>query len=341
VSAVLHPCADPRWLRFVQTAPGATIFHHPAWLALIGARYGYPVAACCVLDDDGSIRAGVPVALVCSPLTGRRLVAFPFSDACPPLGAPSRLVALGAALDRLRLAMGLSMEVRGPVAGAPAPWRGARYHQHIVRLAADVGAVERRFRGSNVLWGVRRARREGLVAVLRTDVGALEAFYRLHLATRSRLGAPTQPLGYVRALQRLFAQGLGFVLLVERGGDVASAAVFLHHAGVLTYKYSASDVRARRMQPNNLLLWEAIRWGCENGMAQLDMGRTDLGQEGLRSFKLGWGADEEVLAYTRLGAARPGTAEHGRLGRALAAGLRHTPPAASRVVGEMLYRHAG
>jgi CelD/BcsL family acetyltransferase involved in cellulose biosynthesis len=117
--------------------------------------------------------------------------------------------------------------------------------------------------------------------------------------------------------------------------------VFLHHRGVLTYKYGASDAHALPLRPNNLLFWEAIRWGCENGMECLDLGRTDIGQEGLRAFKLAWGAEEEELVYTHLGTGRPRTADRGRLGRALSAGLRRTPPITSRIVGEALYRHAG
>ena len=118
----------------------------------------------------------------------------------------------------------------GLFAEAPGARAGARYHQHVLPLATDVAEVERRFRRSSVLRGLRRARRVGLVAQRRTDIAALEAFFRLHVATRSRLGAPTQPRSFIRDLRRLFARDLGFVLLVTRGTETAAAAVFLHHA---------------------------------------------------------------------------------------------------------------
>lgn len=340
-AAVLDPINDPRWQRFVDTAAGATIFHHSAWLSLIHRRYRYPVAACTLLDSDESVRAGFPVALVRTPLRGPRLVAFPFSDLCAPLGSPGEVGALGPVAGELRQRMGASMEVRGPFPGAPDAQPGARYCHHVVALAPHVGEVERRFRRSSVLRGVRRARREGLVAERRSDVEALDSFYRLHVATRSRLGAPTQPRGFIRDLEQLFAENLGFVLLVARRADIAAAAVFLHHGGVLTYKYGASDARALGLRPNNLLFWEAIRWGCENGMDRLYLGRTDVGQESLRTFKLAWGAEEDELVYTHLGNETPRSADRGVLGRALAVGLRRSPPIASRVAGELLYRHAG
>jgi hypothetical protein len=46
--------------------------------------------------------------------------------------------------------------------------------------------------------------------------------------------------------------------------------------GSLIYKYSASDPAYWRLRPNNLLLWRAIQWACENGYHTFDMGRTDL-----------------------------------------------------------------
>ena len=324
----------------MDAAPGAGIFHHPSWLSVIQSRYGYPVAACSLLAADGSVHAGFPVALVRTPLTAARLVAFPFSDLCQPLGTPEDVNALGSVAADLRRRMDAPMEVRGSF-DAPDAQPGARYRHHVLTLAPHMGEVERRFRRSSVMRGVRRARREGLRAQRCTDVHALDSFFRLHVETRSRLGAPTQPRGFVRDLARLFAEGLGFVLLVARGAEVAAAAVFLHHGGVMTYKYGASNARALQMRPNNLLFWEAIRWGCDNGMDRLDLGRSESRQDGLREFKRSWGADEHELVYTHLGAGAPRDADRGVVGRALAAGLRRSPPIASRIVGEIFYRYAG
>jgi CelD/BcsL family acetyltransferase involved in cellulose biosynthesis len=107
---------------------------------------------------------------------------------------------------------------------------------------------------------------------------------------------------------------------------------------VLTYKYGASDPRSLAARPNNLLFMEAIRWGCEHGLRTLDLGRTHWGQEGLRAFKLSWGAEERELRYRHLGRAAPRDA---RIGGALSVLIRRSPPVASRLIGEVLYRHAG
>ena len=63
------------------------------------------------------------------------------------------------------------------------------------------------------------------------------------------------------------------------------AAVFWHYNGHLVCKYQASDQRYWDYRPNNLVLWAAMRWGCEQGCTDLDFGRTDGDAEGLAAFK--------------------------------------------------------
>jgi CelD/BcsL family acetyltransferase involved in cellulose biosynthesis len=338
----IDPIADPRWADLVGRAPAATVFHHPAWLALLRAQYGYAIRGCCVAALDGRLVGGLPVAEVATPLRGRRLVAVPFSDLCPPLvepQSPGGAAALAAALDADRRARALPLQVRGPgevLAGAHV---SARFHHHVLALGPDVDRVVHGFRRGHVAQGVRRARRLGLVAERRTDRAALETFYRLHAITRARLGVATQPRRFILRFADLFAAGLGFVLLVRDGERPIAAAVFLTHRDVLTYKFGASEPRALGMRPNNLLFMEAIRWGCEHGMRALDLGRTDIGHEGLRGFKLAWGSEEHELAYVELGESAPHRTAR-RIEAVLGAATRRGGPRTSRLAGELLYRYA-
>jgi CelD/BcsL family acetyltransferase involved in cellulose biosynthesis len=343
-ASVLDPIADPRWLDVLGRSPDASVFHHPAWLALLRRSYDYELSACCITSAAGDVLAGLPIAAVASRLTGRRLVALPFSDLCPPLVAddapPEAAAALAAALGDLHRRRGVPLEVRGAgqvLAGAPP---GERFHHHLVALEPDIAAVQRRFARPQAARGARRAVREGLRTQVRTDAAALETFYALHVATRRRLGVPTQPHRFIAGLRELFAAGLGFVLLVRHGQRPVAAGLYLTSGDVLTYKYGASDERFLGMRPNNLLFMEAIRWGCEHGMRRLDLGRTHWGQESLRAFKLAWGAEERELRYCYIGGTAPG-GRSGRPERLLGSVIRHTPPVTGRMIGEVLYRHAG
>src|SRR5437879_13903166 len=77
--------ADPRWLEFLSGRPDATPFHHPAWTLLLADVYGYHPLVFALAAADGSLRGGLPAVRVSSPFTGRRVVALPCTDHCPPL----------------------------------------------------------------------------------------------------------------------------------------------------------------------------------------------------------------------------------------------------------------
>lgn len=340
---VVDPLTDPRWTDLCRRAGGATIFEHPAWMALLHRQYGYAITAWCVPAADGlTLAAGLPVALVASRLTGTRLVALPFSDTCAVLADPADPGArarLGAAAAARRDALGLDLEVRGPLVGAPGAHRSSGHVVHRLDLTPGADAVAKGF-GSQIRRGVKKAAREGVTVERRTDADALARFFALHVRTRRDQGVPTQPRRFVLRFADLFAQGLGFVALARHEGRDAAAAVFLRAGTTLTYKYGASDRELLGVRPNNALFADAIAHGCDAGLHTLDFGRTDLANEGLRAFKRSWGAEETELAYTTLAAHPPGPGP-GRAERALAVAIRRSHPLLGRLVGEALYRHVG
>ena len=335
---LLDPRTDPRWEDFVGRAARATMFHHPAWLALLADQYRYDFAASCVLDGDGRVVAGLPWARIDSRLTGKRLVALPFSDACQPLTDGTSEAELARAVDEHRAATDLGLEVRWRMDALPGE-AVQRYWQHTLPLEADAAAVERRAR-TGIRRGVSKARREGLTFERRTDAGAIDAFYKLHLRTRKHQGVPTQAKRFIDGLGSLFSRGHGFVALVHDGDRPVAAAVFLQLRDHLIYKYGASDRAALSKRPNNLLFSEVIRWGCEAGCRELDFGRTDLHHDGLREFKLGWGTEESPLHHTYSGMDVPDGGES-TIQRLMGPAIRHSPPSVSRLVGVALYRHFG
>jgi CelD/BcsL family acetyltransferase involved in cellulose biosynthesis len=339
---VLDPLTDRRWEDFVTAASGALVFHHPAWLQLVRDQYGYEIGAWVVLEGDRVV-GGLPVARVQSRLTGTRLVAVPFCDLCGPIVAddasPEAGYELLATISAQRRRTGLFLEIHEQVAGLEGASSSQRFVHHIINLADDPAAVEAGFTKSQVRQGARKASRLGLRVERRTDARALDAFYRLHVATRRNQGVPVQPRRFIRRFTRLFERGLGHVaLVVEDSGPPISAAVFMTFNGTLTYKYGASARTELRKRPNNLLFLDAIHWGCAQGLSRLDMGRTDLDNKGLRDFKLSWGAVEREVSYTWVSDGPPrrdGKAPPAIVG----AVIRRSPSFVGRAVGELFYRH--
>ncbi|GAC1439834.1 MAG: hypothetical protein NVSMB51_18270 [Solirubrobacteraceae bacterium] len=339
----VDPLSSPLWQQLVDQAPNATVFHHPLWLGLLHEQYGYEMRAHVVLDDADVPVAGLPLALISSRLTGRRLVAVPFSDACPALdlGRPEALARLSAAVLAEAAAADLPLEVRGPLPGVAPGEARAEFHHHVLTLHGDAEATLRAAR-SQARRGASKAARMGVRVERRFDRGALDEFYALHVLTRRRQGVPVQSRGFIRRFEGLFEAGLGYVAIARREKHgAAAAAVFLHHGGTLVYKYGASDPRQLELRPNHAIFADAIRFADGAALHELDFGRTDFGQDGLRQFKRGWGAEERELICTRAPPREPRKDSDGRARRALARVIRRSPPSVGRLVGAALYRHFG
>jgi CelD/BcsL family acetyltransferase involved in cellulose biosynthesis len=303
--------------------------------------YGYRPCALVLHDGDG-VAAGIPAIETRTVLGRRSWISLPFTDYLPPLARDERLIpSLVAELDAARKAERISLvEIRAPLAGLPVRPQPAGF-VHVLRLASDPASVFRTFKRSHVQQRILKAEREG-VTVRRgsTKDDLTQTFYELHLETRRRLGVPIQPRRFFELLwDRILAPGRGFLLLAYWNAIPIAGAVFLTWNGAMTYKYSASRQEFWKLRPNNLVIWNAIRWGCENGFHTFDFGRTEPGNEGLRSFKCGWGTAEMTLSYSTLSGRAPSQARS-RAADLLRWPIQTMPAWFCRLVGELAYRRA-
>lgn len=328
---------DPRWLELVEADPQALPFHHPAWTHLLADAYGFKPFVLGLHRADGELTVGLPVVEV-QRASRRRWVSLPFTDICPPLANGGEESSLAELLEGARLAAGVaSFEVRAELAGAGAGAEAALLH--VLPLQADAEEVAATFKPA-VRRNIRAAQRsDAVVRTASSEPDLTERFYKLHVDVRRRLGLPVQPLRFFRLLwSRMICPGFGRVFLVDVGEETVAAAVFLTWNRSVVYKYGASEPRYWPLRPNNLLFWEAIKWACESGYERLDFGRTDIGSDSLRRFKLGWGTEELPLQYTVLGArVGRGRVEPPRIVRGA---IRRLPRWVVRALGEVLYRRA-
>ena len=199
-----------------------------------------------------------------------------------------------------------------------------------------------------ILAGMSKGKRRDVRASQRKDLtirraereqDLTETYFRLHVATRRRLGVPPSPKRFFRLFWQAHRRAGPWVRARRRaGGDPRGERVFLTGNGTVVYKYSASDANRRGTMPNDLLIWTAIREAGEQGFTSFDFGRTELHSTGLREFKSRWGAVEEPLVYSSIGepAADELPATPGLLGKV----LRRSPVWVTRATGELFYRYA-
>ena len=83
-AAVIDPTSDDRWDPFVRSHPDGSIFHGSAWARVLMASYRYRPRYQVLEDSEQRIVAALPLMLVSSRLTGRRLETMLSSPSCLP-----------------------------------------------------------------------------------------------------------------------------------------------------------------------------------------------------------------------------------------------------------------
>ncbi len=271
--------------------------------------YGHRAVALDTADDprnppavanQSQPAAILPLVEVASPVTGKRGVSLPFADFCTTVApdAPSALRLQQAALREGQARNWKYLEFRGPC-DLPGATPSLEFLAHIVDLTGGPEKILARCESS-----IRRAIRKADQANLTVSAGGTPAdmrvFYALHCRTRKRHGLPPQPMKFFENIVRhIFEIRAGFAVIARLGERPVAASIFFRHGREAIYKYGASDFAFQHLRPSNLVMWEGIQACAGQGSEYLHLGRTSVANEGLRRFKLGYGAREEKLSYYR------------------------------------------
>ena len=171
---------------------------------------------------------------------------------------------------------------------------------------------------------------------------ALRGFYRLHCLTRRKHGLPPQPFFFFRnILDHIVSRDHGVIVSAFLSGKVIASSVFFHLGPSAIFKYGASDPASLAHRPNNLVMWEAIKWYRARKATAFNLGRTEIDNEGLRRFKLSWGASEGALIYSRYDFDRVAFARASLRGNHPLKLFSRIPIPVLRLAGRLFYKHIG
>jgi hypothetical protein len=340
----IDPIDDPRWERLSLEHPAASVFHSPAWLKALRRAYQYEPVVLTTSPPEKKLANGFVFCRIKSRLTGNRLVSLPFSDHCEPLvDNPIELECLLSVLKgEFRKNRWKYIEIR-PVTPRFVNQAGFSeaegFWLHRVDLRRPADALFRSFH-TNVKRNVRRAEGKSLRYEDGRSDTLLKDFYSLMTLTRRRHFLPPQPLYWFRALLDCMGEKADISLVYKDNKPMASIFA-LRHKDVLVYKYGCFDYDYRQFAGMTLVLWRAIQKAREQGVLEFDLGRSDLEDLGLITFKDRWASQRSRLTYWRLGTSRfNGAPAHWatRFGGRILARL---PDTFLTSVGRLLYKHVG
>ena len=341
----IDPLTDARWLSYLRTNDASSVFHAPQWLRALKVTYAYEPFVLTSSSSGRNLEDGLVFCEVKSWLTGRRLVSLPFSDHCQPLAScKERLDCLLKDLSgEVMEGNWKYLELRPLQLDHNDRFgltKSQSFCSHVLDLRPGLDALFRGFNKSSVQRVIRRAERQRLSYEDGQSDELLMKFYKLLTMTRRRHGLPPPPIAWFRNLLRHMGDMISIRVASMDERPVASILT-LAYKHTMVYKYGGSDTRFHNLGGMHFLFWKTIQESTERGFEEFDLGRSDLDNPGLITFKDRWGATRSPLSYYRYPALHSQNETDDskmRLAKSLFARL---PDSILLLAGRMLYRHLG
>ena len=302
----IDPQTDPIWQQLIRQYR-SDVFHSPEWLGVLARTYCFEPRALVVLDEAGQPRSGMAYCQI-EDINAPRIVSLPFSDFCDPLVANGedwlsltnqlRAEQCSITVRCLHNDIPLQHEAQvRPLAGF-ALIKRAKWHS--LDLQADLETLWQGLHGS-ARRAINKAQRDGVVVHLAQQKEVLRAFFELHLGVRKyKYHLLAQPYSFFEHIWDYFmTRQKGALMVAIHQDKIIGGVIFLEWQHKLYYKFNASDPAYISLRPNDLIVWEGIKYGLAKGYTYLDFGLSDWDQEGLLQYKRKFASEEKTISFLR------------------------------------------
>ncbi|OGM29767.1 hypothetical protein A2630_01330 [Candidatus Woesebacteria bacterium RIFCSPHIGHO2_01_FULL_44_10] len=141
---------------------------------------------------------------------------------------------------------------------------------------------------SKTRYNVRYARRKGVEVVEDNSDAAFEKYLGLTRETVARQGFYAHSERYHHLMwKHLRKAGIAHLLVTRHNKETLTAWIIFHHGDFIYYPYGAWSGSHQNLQPNSLMMWEAIKLGKKLGAKTFDLWGREEGK-GFTKFKEGY-----------------------------------------------------
>jgi len=294
----LDPTKIANWDELILSFSSYSFFHSSDWAKVLQKTYGFKPHYL-IATESGKTKAILPIMEVNSIFTGKKAISLPFSDFCEPLISKdiSYKRIRHKALEFCKIRKFSSLELRDSKVHLEDSIITPAGYQHLIDISSCEEQLFNKL-SDNTRRNIRKAVKNQITFEINNSISALEDFYRMNCYTRRRHGLPPQPYKFFKNLYDIvLSKNKGFISVSKFNDKTIAGAVFLLIGKKALYKYGASFFEYQNLRPNNILIWNSIKYLKNNGYEELNFGRTEIRNIGLRRFKLGWGSKEQILNY--------------------------------------------
>ena len=278
-----------------------TIFHTTSFRKILMHSFGYKCAYHGVFDKDNRICALIPLVVSLNLGLKRAGVALPFvnyTDICADSDEALQfaMASVSALKNKYHLDY-LELRLKDQDIASYGWSRQLQHFTFVLSLCSDEDKVLAQSSSSNRNH-VRKVYKNNWFEVS-FDKNHLAAFYRVYVTRMKELGSPAPDISFFQKVLMNLPENAFLLTVLDRDNNqVVGGMLLLTSPGnqTLYYPYGANLVAYNNKYLNNFMYWEAIRFGIQQGMKYLDLGRSQAGS-GTYKYKEQWGAKAQQLKY--------------------------------------------
>ena len=124
---------------------------------------------------------------------------------------------------------------------------------------------------SKTRYNIRLAEKKGVSIIDKSTEEGMEDYIRLMEETTKRQGFFNHNAKYFQNLFKIFPKNSLKILEAVYNEEVLTAWILFNFNGKLYYPYGASGNNHRELMPNNLIMWEAIKYGKNLNCSVFDL----------------------------------------------------------------------
>jgi hypothetical protein len=341
---VVNPIEYKDWDQLLLSTKQYSFFHSSAWAKVLSDSYNYSPQYLFSLQEN-KINLLIPFMNISNYLTGKRGVCLPFTDYCDPIiNCDIRKDDIFPyIIEYAKKSRWKYLEIRGSDFLFSNIKPSTYFYGHTLSLSEDEDQLFSKF-SKNTKRNIKKALGEiDLKIILSNSLESMKEYFNLHCITRKRHSLPPQPFYFFKNIyEHILSKNLGFVVLASYKNVVVGGAVYFHFGDKAIYKYGASNLDYKEIRPNNLIMWEAIKWYSQNGYKHFCLGRTDPENSGLRRFKTGWGTEEKVINYYKYDLkSNTFVSDMGLVSNKQSQLFKKMPRSLLKIIGNKFYKYVG
>lgn len=140
---------------------------------------------------------------------------------------------------------------------------------------------------SKTRYNIRLAQKHGVKIQIDNSDIAFEKYLELTTETNKRQGFYSHTPRYHKLMWKHLKNKIAHLLTATYKGEIVSTWILFAYDGFLYYPYGASTDKYKEIMANNLMMWEAIKFGKKLGCETFDLWGREEGK-GFTKFKEGY-----------------------------------------------------